>query len=1082
MKKKMTWDKYVLFNPYAKLFLIMKLTLLMTLCLVVSAGATTYSQNTKLNIDVRDTKVRDILKNIEKQSQFRFFYNDGFADLNKKVSLSAKNKTIDDILTTVLDNSEVTYTIMGNNFVVITPTKLYQQTEISGTVTDATTGEVLPGVNILIQGTTEGTITDVSGNYTIHVPNENAVLVYSFIGYLPETRSVNGQTRIDISLKPDIQSLEEIVVIGYGTQKRIDLTGSVSSIPGERLEEKPVTNVLNAIQGSVAGVNIVQSSTAPGSEADFYIRGLNSISAGTKPLLVVDGVPYNGNYNDLNLNDIASIDILKDASSTAIYGTRGSNGVVMITTKRGKTGKPSITYTMYTGVEMLSHALRPEDGAAYRQKNLDYHMQLGDSLVELSNMTEIENYAAGKEVNWLDEISQRGTLQNHEINVSGGNDNITYYISGGYQKQEGVLKGYQFERYNIRSNFDFDVTNWLSGGATLSYLDKNTDGGRASLYQAMRCSPYGSVYDENGDYAILPMAPETYYLNALSNLYDSRVSHDRSFNGNFFAEATFFKDIKYKLSYGYSYSPYIYSNYENRKSGNEKGYGVIQNKTKTRWLVENLLTYNKTFDKHEIGVTLLYSAQEDGYLETEMRGTLFLNDELEFYNLDAAETQQVYSTNNQKNYLSQMGRINYNYAHKYLLTLTARRDAYSAFGEGNKYALFPSFALGWNIAEEEFMSDIEPLDLLKLRVSFGEAGNQAIDPYLTLSTMGTAQYIYNNETVTALYPKILGNKGLKWEHTKSINLALDFGLFAQRINGTLEWYKSKTSDLLLKRGIPNMSGYTEIYDNIGATQNTGIEFSINTVNISTNNFSWRSSFNISANKNKITRLYGDKSDDIGNKWFIGKPLQAVYDYNMLGVWQTDDDYSAMPGAKPGDLKFEDINNDSVINADDKMYLGTNLPDYIFGFSNTFTYKNLSLNIFIQGSHGGLKGNAAILDYNDQALRMNLLQGIGYWTEENRSNTRPSLIYTNQLFYGYPESNSYVRVKDITLSYRLNLPQLAKYNIGDLSVYVSGKDLFTFTKWHGWDPETDKQGFRGNENEDFYPYVSSVIFGLKLGIK
>jgi TonB-linked SusC/RagA family outer membrane protein len=1054
----------------------------MTFCLSIAASATTYSQNTLLNIDVSNTKVRDVLKNIEKQSQFRFFYNDDFADLNKKVSLSVKDRSVDDILNVVLDDSKVNYEIMGNNFIVITPTKLFQQIEITGNVTDEVTGEPLPGVNILIEGTSEGTISGVDGNYTISVPNKNVILVFSYVGYLSESRSINGETSINVSLTPDIQSLEEIVVVGYGTQKRIDLTGSVSSVPKGMLEEKPVSNVLNAIQGSVAGVNIIQESTAPGGDVDFYIRGLNSISAKTKPLLVVDGVPYDGNYNDLNMNDIESINILKDASSTAIYGTRGSNGVVMITTKRGKTGKPSISYNMYTGAEMMTHALEPEDGAAYRQKNLDYFEQTGGEPKELINQTEIDNYAAGKEVNWLDEISQRGTIQNHEINISGGTESVRYYVSGGYQKQKGVLKGYQFERYSVRANFDFDITNWLKAGTTLSYIDKNTDGGRASLYQAMRCSPYGSVYDDNGDYAILPMAPETYYLNALSNLYDSRVSRIRSFNSNFFAEATIYKGLKYKFSYAHNHSPDHYSTYENRKSGNEKGYGQIKDKEKNRWLVENLLTYNNTFGKHEIGVTLLYSAQEDTYLETEMRGTLFLNDVLEYYNLDAAETQQVYSKNNQRNYLSQMGRINYNYDHKYLFTATARRDAYSAFGPNNKWALFPSFALGWNIAQEDFLSSVEPLDLLKLRFSFGEAGNQAIDPYLTLSTLGTAQYIYNNESVTALYPSKIGNEQLKWEHTKSLNLALDFGLMNSRINGTLEWYKSTTSDLLLKRKIPNMSGYTEIWDNIGSTENTGIEFSINSVNISNSDFSWRTGFNISANKNKITRLYGDDTDDIGNKWFIDKPLKAVYDYNMLGVWQVDDDFSAMPSANPGDLKFEDINNDSVINSDDKKYLGTNLPDFIFGFSNTFTYKNLSLDVFIQGSQGGIKGNAAILDYNDQALRMNLLKGIGYWTEENRSNTRPSLAYTNQLFYGYPESSSYIRIKDITLSYNINLPQLQKYNIGNISVYVSGRNLYTFTKWHGWDPETEKQGFRKNEDDKFYPYVSTLVFGLKLGIQ
>jgi TonB-linked SusC/RagA family outer membrane protein len=968
-----------------------------------------------------------------------------------------------------------------NKSIVVNPPET-----ITGTIKDHK-GQPIPGVSVKVENTKNGTVTDNDGRFTLTKVPADAILVISYIGYIGQRVKVSGE-KMNIVLLENVNELDQVVVVGYGTQKKSDVTGSISSVPKDRLQNLPVTNVLQAMQGSVAGVNISTSSSAPGSSPSFYIRGLHSITASNDPLIVLDGIPFSGTYNDINTTDIQSIDVLKDASATAIYGTRGSNGVVLITTKRGKTGKPVIAYSTWFGLENITNAAKPMSGAQYVQKNLDYTAQTNKTSAPVPNQFEKDNYDKGIETDWLKEISQQGYIQNHEVSISGGTEDVKYYVSGNYTKEKGVLKGYQYNRISVRSNLDAKINSWLKMGTNLFFTNNNQDGGRANLYMATVMSPYGSMYNAKGDYEVYPMNPEQLYTNPLLGLYSPTQSLKRTLSGNGYAEITpaFIKGFKYRLNTAYTFKPDRAADYTGRKAGDLLGTATLSNGVDgggegQNWLIENIFGYQRAFGKHSIDVTGLYSSQKDESFRSSINANTFINDMLDNNNIGAGQKQTTTSKYVASMLVSQMLRINYAYDSRYLLTLTARRDGYSGFGDANKYGTFPSVALGWNIAKESFLKDNKLVNELKLRLSYGISGNQGVDPYNTLSTLTTTPYIYDGVTTIGVTPSRIGNKDLKWESTKGFNAAIDFSILSNRITGSLEAYSTNTYDLLLLRKIPNITGYSTILDNVGKTSNKGFEASITSVNIEKKNFTWQTNFNFSLNRNKVISLYGDGKDDIVNSLFIGKSLRAVYDYKLIGVWQTGDNFTVDPSAKPGDLKFEDLNGDGKINSLDRTYLGTRLPSYIAGLTNTFKYKQFSLNIFIQTTQGVLKPNT-IYDYRDQVGRINLPASYTYWTPENKSNTSPSLAYTNSRQYTYPVNGSFTRIKDVTLSYDFAKEKLNKLKINNLRVYVSGRNLATFTNWQGWDPEADPYQYFENQKSSFYPLVRNFVFGINIGLQ
>ncbi|HEY9195603.1 MAG TPA: SusC/RagA family TonB-linked outer membrane protein, partial [Mucilaginibacter sp.] len=772
-----------------------------------------------------------------------------------------------------------------------------------------------------------------------------------------------------------------------------------------------------------------------------------------------DGIPLTksgGSLNDINPNDIASMEILKDASAVAIYGANGSQGVILITTKRGTTGKPVIRYNGYAGYENLGHILEPRDPASFTQKFLDYESQnhLTQQFPEpVYNNSERANYAAGHTIDWVKEVTQQGFMQDHNLSVTGGTPDVKYFLSGDYLKQKGVIKGYQYNRASVRSNLDVNVTSYLSVGANLYFANNNYDGGRANLLNATAMSPYGNLYNADGTYTIYPMAPEQLYVNPLLGLTTDQINRSVNISGNGYAEIKFggiLKGLKYRLNAGYTYLPTRVDSYSGRLANTPLGSATALSSETNSYTLDNLLLYTRDFGKHRIDFTGLYSAQQRKYFTSGIAGTGYINDELSFNQIGIGATVSGATVNNSfsgtysDRYAlnSQMARLNYSYDSRYLVTLTVRRDGSSVFGANtSKYGWFPVAALGWNVSNEDFLKNSKLINNLKLRASYGKTGNEAVSVYRTITSDGTVRFPFNGVSTVGIQASNLGNGNLHWESTKQANIAADFSVLKSRINGTVEYYDSRTYGLLLSRALPTVTGYNQVVDNIGKVANNGVEVTLNTRNIDGRDFRWESTIVFAANKNKIVDLYGDGKDDIGNKWFIGKPIGVIYDYKMTGVWQTSEDPSKQdPGAKPGDLKFADINGDGKITADgDRVIQGQTSPKWTGGLTNTFHYKDFNLSIFIQTAQGMLKNNAD-LNYADESGRRNTPAAVGYWTPTNNSNEFQSLTYTNTRGYGYPRNASYTRIKDITFSYVVPQRLLDKAGISGLTFYLSGRNL------------------------------------------
>ena len=953
-------------------------------------------------------------------------------------------------------------------------------------------GVPVPGASVKVSGTKQGTVTDNNGSFSLAL-SAPATLTITYIGYAAKSVAVNsGTATVNISLAEDAadKNLNEVVVVGYGTQKRSDITGSVTSIPKTRLSQLPVTNVLQAIQGAAAGVNISQTSSVPGAQPAAMVRGQNSINAASGPYVVVDGIPLTktgGSLNDINPNDIASVEILKDASAVAIYGTNGANGVILVTTKRGTTGKPVIRYNAYAGIENIAHMLTPRSGAEYVQKYQDFASQTNlTPQYAVPNLGEVANYNAGTTTDWIKEATQTGIIQDHNVSISGGTPDVKYFISGDYLNQKGAVKGYNFKRTSFRSNLDVTLTDYLTVGTSLFFTNNNTDGGRVNLLFATAMSPYAVEYNPDGTYKIFPMAPEQLYTNPMLGLVTDRVNRSTNINGNGYGEVKFsgaLTGLKYRLNAGYTFLPARRGSYVGRLANDMLGTATMFNSETNSYTLENLVTYTKDINKHHFDFTGLYSNQQRSYVETTGTSVNFVNDQLSFYNLGAGATQTNASMSDRYGQISQMGRLNYTYDSKYLFTVTARRDGSSVFGANTtKYGVFPSAALGWNISKEDFLKDSKVIDNLKLRVSYGKSGNEAISVYRTITSEGTVRQPFNGLTTVGVVPSNLGNANLKWETTLGTNVGLDYSLFKGRLSGTIDAYKTTTKDLLLLRSLPIITGYLNVFENIGEVANKGIEISVSTKNIAEGDFKWETMVVFAANKNKIVDLYGDQKSDLGNRWFIGSPVNVIYDYKMTGIWQTGEDASKQdPGAKPGDLKFADTNGDGRITPDDRVVLGQTAPKWTGGITNTFHYKNLNLNVFIQTAQGMTKNNND-LNYGDETGKRNTPAEIGYWTAANMNNTRPALSYNNTRGYGYASNASYTRLKDVSLSYIFGQKILDKLHLGSLTVYASGRNLATFTNWIGWDPENNYSPRGSGEWVDNYPTTRSFIFGANISLR
>ena len=957
---------------------------------------------------------------------------------------------------------------------------------VSGNVTDKTDGQSMIGISIIVKGTTRGVISDVDGNFTLPLtPGQDSILTFTYIGYKPLERRWNGETVMRIVMEPQSVDLDELVVVGYGTQKKADVTGAMTSVSKQRIEDMVATDLVQIIQASVPGLNVM--ATAAGSDpsdgALMLIRGRNSITASNDPLIVLDGIPYNGSISDINPVDVESINVLKDASSAAIYGSRGANGVILIQTRKGEEGRVKVKYDGFYGIQNVGSfpsIMTGREYYEYKRKWTDTVDDDDDAGASLSNselaVWESESWKNWK---WEDLILRRGYSTRHNISISGGTRTSRYSISGGIVSTEGIVINDKYLRGNTRINVTTDVTKWLrlESSSMLTYTDKS--GAKPNFTDVFNKSPLMKPYNEDGTVNIYPDSDNHNRISPLDCLLwdDQNNAYSASTNNSLNVDIPFVKGLSYRLNTGIQYNSSEQNWYRGQNTGKSGAFGgeaQVKNGMRFSYTIENIASYQRDFGKHNIFVTALYSQESAMSKANTQLASEFPNDLLSWYGISQAgklESQFDYS---QSAMQSQMLRLNYTYDSRYLITGTVRRDGYSGFGENNKWGTFPSIALAWNVSNEAFFERAtDVVNSLKLRFSFGENGNQAIKPYQTISALANADYVSGGQLNAGYYPDKLGFSNLGWETTRALNMGIDFALLRSRINGEFNIYRNNTYDLLLERQISSVNGGADkIVQNIGKTRNEGIEFAVNTTNIDKRKFRWSTNLNFALISTKITDLYGDKTDDINNKWFIGQPIRVNYDYWITGVWQLDEaDLAALYGAQPGYAKYVDENNSFTYDAADRQIIGSPEPNFTWSVINNFTYRQFTLSVFVYGAAGMTKANPF--------KQRNIFIQHNFWTPDNPTNdywTKDD-NNANQYIGGRTitpsvfEKADFVRVKDITLSYAVPAKVLRKISFDKLDVYVTAKNPFTFTQYTGMDPELDTQRA--------IPVQREFIMGLKV---
>ena len=929
---------------------------------------------------------------------------------------------------------------------------------VSGKITDDK-GIPLIGASIMDESTNTGDITDMEGLYSIETMI-GSVLNFSYIGMDSKTVTVSS-AKIDIQLLNSSQILEEIVVVGYGVQKRRDVTGAVSSISEKTLENRPAPNVIQSLQGTVAGLNINSlGSNAEGSEFQLRIRGSNSITASNVPLIVLDGVPFGGNFSELNPNDIQSIEILKDASSTAIYGSRGANGVMLIQTKRGKKGeKLTINYEMNVSTSQAINIPKMMDGPTFYARKKEAG---GDF-----TLTENEMFAAGGSTNWLDLVLRNGFNQNHTLSLRGAGENNRYFVSGNFSRNNGIALNDKFQRSTLRINFEQDFGSFLTVGTNTQFGLFDRSGNEANFDDAFLMNPLGRPYTENGDLRLLVWEDPIFGRNPLSPLNEINVDTKNTlFTNNFINVKLPVKGLSYRLNTGYTYETFNVQNYMGRNTlegSRDNGRLNIDNRFDIDWLAENILSYQRDFGKHNIFLTGLYSAQSTRSERNAIESSNFPSDILTFYQPNKGSFLTANASQTKVNNLSQMARINYGYDSRYLLTATVRRDGFSAFGEGQKFGIFPSMALGWNVSQESFFKDTDfkkVVNNLKLRMSWGRNGNQAISAYSSLPVLRGYDYLSDDKKpLFGFFPSRLASPFLGWETTESMNLGLDFGILQDRITGSLELYNTNTTDLLLERSIPSINGTSAIIENIGQTKGRGIEFQISSNNVRRNKFSWSTDFNFVADRSEIVNvgLFGENGqpvDDVASTWFIGQPVSVNFDYLFDGIYQKGGVPPDAPfNSQPGFIRYGDFNGDNTITPADRTIIGTRIPTFTAGIGNTFSYGNLSLFVFLNSVYGVTRPNF-LQGSHSLSYRQNQLER-EFWSESNPINTfhaNDGNASSNPLRIRFYQRTDFIRLQDLSLSYKFSKKALKAIGLSRVEIFGNAKNLVTLTKWSGLDPE------------------------------
>lgn len=963
-----------------------------------------------------------------------------------------------------------------------------QNITVKGIVKD-NLGESVIGANVTEKGTTNGMITDLDGNFSLTV-QKNATLVISYIGYVTQEIAIKGNTNLNIILKEDSKALEEVVVIGYGTARKSDVTGSIASVGGDKLQEMPSTNITYALQNRVAGVDMTQTSSQPGATMQIRIRGTRSLTASNDPLVVLDGIPFMGNLSDINPGDIKSMDILKDASSTAIYGSRGANGVILITTNRGAQGTPAkFTYNGYVGAKSVFSKYPMMDGPKYAEMR-KYAGKFENSLDESDDMN----------TDWQDLLYRTGMVNSHDVSVAGGTNNGSYSFGAAYYKDQGVIPTQNYTRYSLRGSFDQGVGKYFRFGLTTNSNYNVTKGSNIDLYSVLNNTPLANPYNEDGSLkrtVKLNSQDENFVVtrDVVENLEDSWLNEKKGFGtyNNLFAEVQcpWVKGLKYRVNLGL--------NYRSTKGGVFTGEGInsstadtpstasLEHTETTNWAIENLITYDRTFGKHQLNIVGMYSAEETVYTKSHIAARDIPAEYLQYYNLGRAEGTITVNPDNwdyqKSGLMSWMGRAMYTYDNRYMLMATVRADASSRLAKGHQWHTYPAVSAGWNIGQESFMDDLEWLDILKVRVGYGQTSNQAVAPYSTWGKLSTRPYNFGpTGYATGYYVSALPNYDLGWEYSSTWNFGLDFTLLGGRLSGTFEYYIQKTSDLLQSVNLPSTSGVSSYVGNVGKTENKGVEFTLNgTILDNHNGWTWDASINISANRNKLTELASGAERDEANNWFVGHPIDAIYDYEKIGLWQEGDPYLDIlePGGNVGMIKVKytgEYNEDGTpvrqIGPDDRQIISME-PKFTGGFSTRVAYKGFDLNVITAFKCGG----KLISTLHHSNGYLNMLTGrrgqvdVDYWTEENTNAKYPkpggiqsgdNPKYGSTL--GYFDA-SYWKVRNISLGYKFDEQKwLKNFGIQSLRAYVSIQNPFVicspFHKETGLDLETNSYG---NEN-------------------
>ncbi|NQU54564.1 MAG: TonB-dependent receptor [Bacteroidetes bacterium] len=1095
MKKKRIRGSSGSFVNLPKIYRTMKLICLFMFVALFQVSASSYAQSAKLNISGQNLTLEKVFELIEDQSEFSFIYNLKQIDLSKKVDVESKNQKVERILNEVLEGTDIAYTVNDRLIVVHRGgeassllSSVTQQKSITGKVTDAQR-EPLPGVTVIIKGTTSGTVTNFNGEFNLNNVTSESALVFSFVGMTTQELLVGNQTSVDITMLADAIGLEEVIAVGYGTMKRMDISGASARVSTTVFKDLPSTDIAQSMQGRVAGLAITSNSGSPGASSKIRIRGGNSMLGNNNPLIVLDGVAVNIGLNDINPNDIASLDILKDASSTAIYGSRGANGVIVITTKTGNSDIPRIQISTNYSLDQVANR---------------YDMLNAADFVTLNDITLTGPSA---DTDWQDQVFQNGMTSNTQLSITGGNEKLKYFLSGSLVDQDGLVRNTGYQKYNLRSNIDTKINDKLNVSLNLSVSKterNNTNDNAASkgstIWQSLIWSPTEPVFNEDGSYN------KTDQYSSIG-LNPFMVATERQ--NDLFATALLANSkIDYKITDKLTYSAILGADEIKTERATFTNQFVSPTTGSSRsyngnffWQFTNFLTYKNTFnDVHRISVMAGFEQSQNTTKGFNANGSNLATETVGYHNLALNASAAIGSYWRQSSLRSYLGRATYSLRDKYLLTATFRMDGSSKFQDSNKYSSFPSLALGWRISEESFMQSADNIDNLKLRASWGITGSQAIAPYATLALLTPKAYSYGTPNLlTGYMPSGAPNPDLIWEETTQINIGADLSMFNGRLNVTADYFQKNTDGLLQAKALPAYNGGGSIISNIGEIENKGIELAIGGDIIRKSDFSWNAALNYSKLNNKVLSI-GDEeqifpggnyaSGFLSSKVFIVKPgesLGSLYGYNFLGIWQQEEASEALKyGNVPGDSKYEDLDGNYIIDGGDQKIIGKGLPDFNWGLNNSFSYKDFDLNIMIEGVHGrdvinlGYAGAGAAVG---DARAITLEDAKNTWTESNTNTIWPKIGSTSNTDYinssKWVQDGSYVKLRNISLAY--SIPK-EKLKIGDLRIVLSGQNLLTFTDYKGFDPEvssTGKSDIDQGLDLGSYPTAKSYTIGLTL---